>query len=86
MAIAVLFEFPGESIEKYDRSIEEYPEARDQPARSVHVCFKTENGWGVFDVWESPEAFEAFGAVLGPAMQKIGLSGTPKIYEVHNTI
>ncbi len=86
MAIAVLFEFPGESIEKYDRALKEHPEAMKQPARSAHVCYKTEDGWGVIDVWDSPQAFEAFGAILGPAMQELELSATPKIYEVHNTM
>lgn len=86
MAIAVLFEFPNEQIEKYDRALELAPHRADQPDRSVHVCFKTENGVRVLDVWESPEAIAKFGELLGPVMQEIGLSATPRIYEVHNTI
>jgi hypothetical protein len=86
MAIAVLFDFPGESLEKYDRAIETNPQTRTQPARSVHVCFKTDTGWGVFDVWDSPEDFDSFGAVLGPIFQEFGLSAEPKVYEVHNTM
>jgi hypothetical protein len=32
MAIAVFFDFPGESIEKYDQALAEAPDLRSQPA------------------------------------------------------
>jgi hypothetical protein len=40
----------------------------------------------VFDVWESEEAFQRFGAVLVPILQEVGLSGEPQVFEVHNFI
>ena len=31
-------------------------------------------------MWESEDAFAEFGAVLGPAMQELGLTTPPKIH------
>ena len=84
MPIAVIFEFPNESIEKYDQALAEGPGLRDEPARSHHICFKTDSGWGVVDVWESEEAFAKFGETLGPVLQKFGLQAEPQIHPVHN--
>ncbi len=85
MAIAVLFEFPADSIDKYDRVLKAGGNAvEDQPERPYHVCFETGSGFSVLDVWESEEAFGRFGALLGPALQEAELSTEPKIYRVHN--
>ena len=86
MAIAVFFEFPNESLDKYDQALAKVPELRTQPARSHHICFKTENGWGVVDVWESEETFAKFGELLGPVLQELQLNAQPAIHEVHNTM
>jgi hypothetical protein len=89
MAIAVVFEFPKDSIEKYDKVLELEPRTKDQPARSSHVCYVLPNGGtGVIDVWDSEEAFGKFGEILMPAIEKAGLdtSTQPKIYPVHNTM
>jgi len=41
----------------------------------------------VFDIWESQEAFEAFGASLGPIMAGLGADpGEPMVARVHNVI
>jgi hypothetical protein len=89
MAIAVLFEFPKDSIEKYDKILELEPRTRDQPARSFHVAFeRPDGGFGVLDVWDSEEAFGKFGEVLMPAIQKAGVDASvqPKVFPVHNTM
>lgn len=53
MAIVVLFEFPGESVEKYDQALESGGDGiQNQSARSHHVCYETNDGWGVVDVWD----------------------------------
>lgn len=86
MAIAVLFEFPNDSIDKYDRILELEPRTKDQAARSFHVCFETGAGFSVFDVWDSEEAFAAFGPIIGPMLEQVGLHAEPKINQVHNTM
>ena len=89
MAIAVLFEFPKDSINKYDKVLELEPQTKDQPARSSHVAYEfPDGGFGVVDVWDSEEAFGKFGEILMPAIEKAGIdtAAQPKIFPVHNTI
>lgn len=86
MAIAVLFEFANDSIDKYDQALAEAPDLREQPDRSHHICFEVGDGWTVVDVWKSEESFAKFGEILGPTLQKLGLQVEPKIYPVHNTM
>ena len=41
----------------------------------------------VFDIWESQESFEAFGATLVPIMTELGADpGQPMVAPVHNII
>jgi hypothetical protein len=41
----------------------------------------------VFDVWDSQESFEAFGATLLPIMAELGADpGEPQVSPVHNII
>jgi hypothetical protein len=87
MAIAVFFDGKGQSIEKYDESIEiGGDEVRHQPARRSHVCWQTEDGFGVLDVWESEEDFGKFGDLLGPILEKVGLTMQPQVFPLHNTL
>jgi hypothetical protein len=56
-------------------------------ARSVHVCFGEGDNLQVFDVWDSQEAFDEFGATLMPILEAHGVDpGTPMVAPVHNTI
>jgi hypothetical protein len=82
MAIVAYFDFPSEPIENYDRGIERGGDTvRNQPERAYHVCFETEDGWAVVDVWNSEEAFATFREfmALDPHRQ-------PRIYKVHNVM
>jgi hypothetical protein len=58
------------------------------PGRLRHVAY--ENGDGslnVIDVYDTPENFEAFGAVLMPILAEVGVDpGEPVVSPVHNTI
>lgn len=82
MAVVALFQFPGQPVSEYDRGMSQDTAAKQhQPERLVHVCYETDDGWAVLDVWESPEALARFGEVLGlPPDQR------PKVYPVHNLI
>lgn len=85
MAVAALFEFPNESIDKYEKVLEQ-DGVLDQPKRVSHVCYVTDNGFAVVDVWEDEASFAAFGDIIGPALQNAGLDGKPAVYPVHGTI
>ena len=55
--------------------------------RLYHVCFGTGSSLRVVDVWESQEAFNAFGQTLLPILGQVGIDpGQPEFAEVHNII
>jgi hypothetical protein len=55
--------------------------------RLYHFCFGEGDELMVFDVWESQEAFDAFGQSLIPIMSKLGIDiGEPAIMPMVNTI
>jgi len=55
--------------------------------RIYHACYGQPDALHVFDVWESQEQFERFGAVLMPILQQVGVDpGTPEVHGVHNMI
>jgi heme-degrading monooxygenase HmoA len=73
-------------------TVEQY-RALDEQVRAVagvnpeglrmHSCFAEGENLAVFDVWESREAFEAFGQKLQPIAEKLGASlGTPMFVDM----
>jgi hypothetical protein len=57
------------------------------PGRLYHVALETGGQIQVFDVWDSQESFEAFGATLVPIMAELGADpGDPQVSAVHNII
>lgn len=78
--IAAVFEFPNESVDKYEKVFEAGgTPITDQPKRLHHVCYRTDNGFTVVDICADEQSFAAFGEVIGPATQRAGLeaSGLP---------
>ena len=87
MPIVAVFEFPGEDIAKYHKVFEAGGRPiLEQPARMSHVCYRTEGGWTVVDVWADEASFAAFGETIGPATAKAGLDAKPLVYPVEGTI
>jgi hypothetical protein len=82
MAIAAVFEFPGESVEKYQRVFDAGDAIVNQPDRLYHVCYRTDTGFTVIDVWADEQSFAAFGQVLGPAVRQAGLDAKPAVHPV----
>ena len=89
MAIGLYFaegQFPAE---KYDQAVRRLEDAGAgaPEGRTFHVALETNGEINVFDIWESREAFEAFGATLIPILTELGVNpGTPMVAEVHNVI
>ena len=55
--------------------------------RRYHVAMEADGQIQVFDIWDSQESFEAFGATLLPIMAEAGADpGQPMIATVHNII
>ena len=68
MPIVAVFEFPGESLDKYRKVFEAAgPPITDQPMRLSHICYEHDGGFSVVDVWQDEASFAAFGEVIGPA-------------------
>ena len=89
MAIAVVFTPPSMSAEQYDEIIRKLKSAgAGKPkGRLHHFCYGSGEQLRVFDMWDSPESFEAFGKTLRPILSEVGLDpGAPVVSDIHNTI
>ena len=90
MAIAVILDFEGATLDQYDQVIERMglePRGESAPNSLFHWVTATDNGIRVVDVWESREAFDAFAEdQIGPHTQAVGITNPPVMtfYEVHN--
>jgi len=87
MAIVAIFDFPGESVDKYEKVFETGgQDVLNQPSRLHHVCYRTDSGFTVVDVWEDEQSLAAFGEILGPATQKVGLDPKPAVHAVQGLV
>ena len=88
MAMGLYFTPAGFTREIYDDTIERLEAAgAGAPAGRLYHVAESEGLIQVFDIWESQETFEAFGATLLPIMGELGVDpGAPSIAEVHNVI
>ena len=89
MALGFYITAKGFTQERYDTTTVQLEEAGAgaPDGRISHVALETDGEIQVFDVWESQEAFEAFGATLVPIMTGLGVDpGEPMVARVHNVI
>jgi hypothetical protein len=58
--------------------------AATPPGRIHHSCSGDDGDLTVYQVWESPESFEAFSAALMPTLAEVGIDpDEPSIMELH---
>jgi hypothetical protein len=96
MAIGVYFNFQGGTLEQYDEVCRRMNNGQPMTALSdwpgggclAHTAWAEDSGTlAVFDVWESPEAFQRFGEVLMPLAGEVGLpAAEPHIVQLHNFV
>ena len=89
MALGFYFSPSGFTREGYDEVIRQLDAAGAgaPKGRRSHVAMETDGNIQVFDVWESQEDFEAFGATLLPIMAAAGADpGEPMVSPVYNVI
>jgi hypothetical protein len=89
MAIGIYFVNSKFPADKYDDALSRLGAAgAGAPAgRTYHVALETDGEINVFDIWESQEAFDAFGATLMPILSELGVDpGTPMVAQVRNVI
>ena len=89
MALGFYFTQPGFTPEKYADALAqlEAAGAGAPKGRTYHVALEAGGQINVFDIWESQEEFEAFGATLMPILAALGVTpDPPMVAPVHNVI
>jgi hypothetical protein len=89
MALGIYFVHDGFTSEKYNSVIKqlEAAGAGTPKGRTYHVALESNGGIQVFDIWESQEDFDAFGATLIPILTEAGVDlKDPMVATVHNVI
>lgn len=52
----------------------------------VHAAGQGTSGFRVVDLWESEEAANRFGTILGPILREVGVTDVPEIYAAHTFV
>ena len=89
MALGMYFTPVTFTPEAYDQVISrlEGAGAAAPPGRLCHVALDAGGRIQLLDVWESAEAFQAFGATLVPILAELGIDpGEPQVLPVHHLI
>jgi hypothetical protein len=89
MALGFYITAKGFTKERYDTTTVQLEEAGAgaPDGRISHLALESNGEIQVFDVWESQEAFEAFGATLVPILTAAGIElNEPMVARVHNEI
>ncbi|OLZ68863.1 hypothetical protein AV521_18820 [Streptomyces sp. IMTB 2501] len=97
MAIIVTFDIENTTAaqELYDTCLDRVTEGRGfssptdlpVPGLLAHIAGPVAGCWRVTDVWESPEAFEAFAKILGPVLADLGYGAIrPDVSPAHNVV
>jgi len=89
MSIAIYFHPESMTASQYDEIMRKLDSAgQGQPkGRSHHSAFGPDEQLMVYDVWDSQQDFDAFGAVLMPILAEVGVDpGQPDVMTVHNVV
>ncbi len=89
MALGFYITATNFTVDRYDTTLAQLEEAgAGAPAgRLSHVALESNGEIQVFDIWESQEAFSAFGETLIPILTAAGVElNEPMVAKVHNTI
>ncbi|MER5898282.1 hypothetical protein [Streptomyces sp. NPDC001876] len=89
MAVFTKALLPGITVEQYDALNAELQALPGDTFAGClsHVCVPTDAGLEIYDLWESREAMDRFGALVMPIAEKQGMpqaSGPPAVSPVHN--
>src|SRR4029079_18395629 len=90
MAVAIVMDFEGATLDQYDQVIEKMgltPGGGTPPGAISHFVTATDNGIRVVDVWEDQATFDRFAEEqIGPYSAEAGIDGPPQmtVHEVHN--
>ena len=85
MAIAMIFDAKGVTLQQYTQVTEELKLSEHMPKGMLeHIAGPSEGGWNVIEVWESEaDARAFFDDRLGAALKRANISVQPKVFSVH---
>jgi hypothetical protein len=85
MPVAVYFHPKNLTLAQFEETHRRLDAGASEPAGRIHhSCFGEDGDLMVYDIWESQEAFEAFGRTLMPILSELGIdAGQPAIMPVH---
>jgi hypothetical protein len=92
MAVVLVHQGPTVTRERYDETVRRLTEGKDRlespsdwPVEGllVHIAGEGPRGFRVVDVWESEEACNRFGEVLGSVLEEVGITDQPELYAPH---
>ena len=92
MPVVLVVQGPSFTQEKYEESVREVTGGKsrvespsDWPVEGLlsHAAGQGPQGFRVVDVWESEEACNKFGEIIGPILQEVGVDETPEVYPAH---
>jgi hypothetical protein len=89
VALGIYFVHEGFTPELYKKTIKQLEEAgAGKPkGRTYHCALESNGSIQVFDIWDTQEDFDAFGATLVPILSDLGVTlGAPMVATVHNVI
>jgi hypothetical protein len=89
MALGIYFAHTGFTPEKYDKAIKqlEAAGAGNPKGRTYHVALESDGSVNIFDIWESQDDFDAFGATLMPILAELDATvGEPMVAQVRSVI
>jgi hypothetical protein len=89
MALGFYFVHGGFTPDKYEEAIKQLAAAGQgaPKGRTLHVALESNGEIHVFDLWESQETFDAFGATLMPILAGLDIKlNEPMVAHVHNVI
>ena len=92
MAVAIVMDFEGGTLDQYDQVVQSMglsPGGPTPPGALFHWVTKTDDGVRVTDVWETREAFDRFAEEqIGPHSATAGFPSPPQMtfHEVHNYV
>ena len=94
MPVLMVHDSPGVTQEQYEQVGARLTDGRglnslgDWPVAGIlsHTAGPTASGWRVIDVWESEDAFQRFGEVIGPVLEELDYPGQPQLFELRNFV
>jgi hypothetical protein len=96
MAVVLVHQGPTVTRDKYEEVVRRLTDGRkdrmespsDWPVEGllVHAAGEGPGGFRVVDVWESEEACNGIGEVLGPHLQEVGITDSPEMYTAHTFV